>query len=224
MSVFQKMVNGFIKLLLRAACRIDTSQLDKIPQKGPYILVINHINFLEAPIFYIFMRPRRTIAMGKIELWDKKFTAFLMNLWEVVPIKRGAVDIQGMKNSLKVLEDGDFLCLAPEGTRSRTGELKKGKPGVTMFAQKGNAPIIPMAHWGGENVGSNLKRLKRTPITIKVGDPVEIKTPEGVKIDSAARQKIADEIMIKIAELMPEKYHGHYTGRTSEKAEFLTRI
>jgi len=224
MSIFQSSVNGIIKVILRIICRIDTSELHKIPGKGPYILVTNHINFLEAPILYIFLRPRRTIALGKAELWDKKFTAFLMNLWEVIPIKRSAVDIQGMKNCVKVLEGGDFLCLAPEGTRSRTGELQKGKAGVIMFAQKGNAPIIPLAHWGGENFGSNLKRLRRTPITIKVGSPVEISIPEGVRADGDVRQKIADEVMIQIARLMPEKYHGKYKDQTGEEPLYLKQL
>lgn len=224
MKLFYRLVNGFIKLLLRAACRIDASELDKVPTKGPYILVTNHINFLEAPFLYLFLRPRRTIAVGKTELWDKAFTRFLMNLWEVLPIKRGAIDIQGMKNCIKVLEDGDFLCLAPEGTRSGDGKLIEGKPGVIMFAQKGNAPIIPLGHWGGENLVSNLKKLKRTPITIKVGEAVNITIPEGVKSDGKVRQQIADEVMVQIARLIPEKYHGVYTGKIDEEPQFLTKV
>ncbi len=224
MSLKQDLVNGFIKVLLRIFCKIDTSELDTLPAKGPYILATNHINFLEAPILYIFMRPRRTIAMAKKELWDKKFTAFLMNLWEVLPINRGGVDIQGMKNCIKVLEDGDFLCLAPEGTRNKTGRLLSGKAGVIMFAQKGNAPIIPLAHWGGEDIVKNIKRFRRTPITIRVGEPVNISIPEGVKSDSKVRQQIADEVMIEIARLMPEKYHGAYEGKTGQEPEFLARV
>lgn len=223
MKLFYGFVNGLIKLILIAGCKIDRSDLEKIPQKGPFILVTNHINFLEAPLLYIFLRPRRTIAIGKAELWDKAFTRFLMNLWEVLPIKRGAVDIQGMKNCVKVLEDGDFLCLAPEGTRSKTGRLLKGKAGVIMFAQKGNAPIIPLAHWGGENVSKNLKKLKRTPITIKVGEPVKISVPEGVKVDAKIRQQLADEVMVQIARMMPEEYHGAYTGKTGEEPQYLAK-
>ena len=224
MSFKQNFINGIIKGILRITCKIDTSELDKLPLKGPYILATDHINFLEAPVLYIFMRPRRTIAMAKKELWEKKFTAFLMNLWEVLPIDRNRVDIQGMKNCIKVLEDGDFLCLAPEGTRNKTGRLLSGKAGVIMFAQKGNAPIIPLAHWGGESVMKNLKRFKRTPISIRVGDPVKISIPEGVKSDSKVRQQIADEVMIQIARLMPEEYHGHYAGKTDQEPEFLEKL
>ncbi len=222
MSPLQKIMNGLFKIILNIICRIDTSELDQLPAKGPYVLVTNHINYLEAPLLYIFMRPRRTIAIGKAELWDKKFTAFLMNLWEVLPIKRGRVDIQGMKNCVKVLEDGDFLCLAPEGTRSKTGRLLRGKPGVIMFAQKGNAPIIPLGHWGGENIIRNLKRFKRTDIHIKVGEPVRIAIPEGVKSDGRIRQQIADEVMIRIARLLPPEYHGYYEDRSKEPPEYLS--
>jgi len=221
MKFLTPLLNGFIRFLLIAACRIDRSDLKRIPEKGPYILVANHINFLEAPILYLFLQPRRTIAMGKAELWNNRFSAFLMNLWEVVPIKRGAADFQGMKRCFDVLKNGDFLCLAPEGTRSRTGKLRKGKAGVMLFAQKGNVPIIPVAHWGGENLSSNLKRLKRTRITIRVGEPLRITPKEGEKIGADERQKIADEVMVSIARLMPEEYHGYYEGKTGSTPEYL---
>ncbi len=218
------MCNGFIKFLLVTSCKIDRSELKKIPQKGPYILVANHINFLEAPLLYIFMRPRRTIALAKSELWNSRMGAFLMNLWEVVPIQRGQTDFKGMKMAMDVLKSGDFLCLAPEGTRSKNGKLLKGKGGVLLFAQKSGVPIIPVAHYGGESFFTNLKKLKRTPVKLKVGEPVQI-IPEALKTkDHRERQEITDEIMITLARLLPEEYHGYYTGQTEKTLKYLKAV
>ena len=224
MKVVQKVCNGIIKFILIVTCKIDRKDVSKIPLKGPSIIVANHINFLEAPILYLFMRPRHTRALAKSELWENPFSAFLMNLWEVVPIKRGSADFAGMKKAFDVLKNNDFLCLAPEGTRSLTGKLGQGKPGVILFAQKGNVPIIPMAHWGGESLSSNLKKLKRTPITIKVGEALEIRKDLDVKIGPTERQKIADEAMIALARLMPEEYHGYYKDRINEEFEYLVPL
>ena len=221
MKIVNKICNGIIKGILQITCKIDRKDIKKIPLEGPYILVANHINFLEAPILYLFMQPRRTIALAKAELWDNLFSRFLMNLWEVVPIKRGAADFNGMKMAFNVLKENDFLCLAPEGTRSRTGQLRKGKAGVILFAQKGAAPIIPIAHWGGESIGKNLKKLKRTPETIKVGEALQIRKDLDVKIGPSERQEIADEAMIALARLMPEEYHGYYKDKIHKEFKYL---
>ena len=151
MKLIQNACNSFIKFLLITSCKIDKSELANLPEKGPYIIVVNHINFLEGPLLYIFFRPRRTIAIAKAELWKSRMGAFLMNLWEVIPIQRGRTDFKGMKMAMDVLKQGDFLCLAPEGTRSGDGRLQKGKGGVLLFAQKSGVPIIPIAHYGGES-------------------------------------------------------------------------
>lgn len=224
MKILNKICNGLIKGLLLIACKIDRTELDKIPKEGPFIITANHINFLEAPVLYLFMRPRRTIAIAKAELWNHSFTAFLMNLWEVVPIKRESADFAGMKKAFDVLKGGDFLCIAPEGTRSVDGKLQKGKAGVILFAQKGNVPIIPVAHWGGESFSSNLKRFKRTAITIKVGEALEIRKDLDKKIGSDERQKIADESMIALARLMPEEYHGYYKDKIQDEFEYLIPV
>ena len=219
--MIRSLSNGFIKFLIYLTCRIDSTELKKIPLKGPYILAVNHINFLEGPVIYLFSKPRRTIAMAKAELWEKPVGAFLMNLWEVIPLKRGAADFSAMRKAFDVLKKEDFLCLAPEGTRSKNGKLLKGKGGVILFAQKANVPIIPVAHYGGESFFQNLKRLKKTSFIIKVGDPLEIK-PEAMKItDHRERQAIADEIMISLAKLMPEEYHGYYSGKITDTYKYL---
>ena len=63
-----RLFDSFVYLLVRAVCRIDDSELEKVPHSGPLLLVFNHINFLEAPLFYLLMRPRRIFGIMKVEL------------------------------------------------------------------------------------------------------------------------------------------------------------
>jgi len=197
-----------MRFLLRTACRLDAKAFHRIPAKGPAIIVTNHINFLEVPLLAAFLFPRPLAAMSKKENLTNPGYAYFANLWKAIPIDRGAVDTEAFKRCLSWVEDGGMLGLAPEGTRSKTGVLGLGKAGVAVIAHRAGVPIWPMAHWGGENFWPNLKRFKRTPVTVRVGKPFIIE-PQG-SMTKTVRQEVADEIMTRIAILMPEKYRGPY--------------
>ena len=201
-------VNAVLRFLLRVACRLDASAIQRVPRKGPAILAMNHINFLEAPIFAAFLFPRRLAALSKKENLTSRGYAYFASIWNAIPIDRAGVDTESFKRCLSWVEAGGLLGLAPEGTRSRTGILGRGKAGVAVLAQRAGVPIYPLAHWGGEDFWKNLKRLRRTPVTVRIGRPFLIQ-PEG-SMTKTVRQEVADEIMAQLAILMPEKYRGPY--------------
>ncbi|MBC8248817.1 MAG: 1-acyl-sn-glycerol-3-phosphate acyltransferase, partial [Anaerolineales bacterium] len=57
MTLAYRVVTSTIKGLLRLVCRVDDAQLPQAPAQGPLIIVINHINFLDAPLFYTHLQP-----------------------------------------------------------------------------------------------------------------------------------------------------------------------
>jgi 1-acyl-sn-glycerol-3-phosphate acyltransferase len=215
----RKILRWFMNTIIRVGtdilCRIDKRDFPKVPAGGPLILVTNHINSLEVPLLFTHLQPRRMIGLAKIETWDSKFMGWLFNLWEVIPIRRGEADLEALRRCLDVLKAGDILAIAPEGTRSYHGRLLRGQPGTVMIALRSGAPILPIAHWGGENFKANLGKLKRTDFHVRVGRRFLVGT-EGKKVTSETRQEIADEIMGQIAALMPEEYHGEYAGKIGE--------
>ncbi|MBI9100108.1 MAG: 1-acyl-sn-glycerol-3-phosphate acyltransferase [Spirochaetaceae bacterium] len=222
MTVKEKIINSLIRTALDLFCKIDKSDLNKIPLKGPAILITNHVSTLEGPLFYVNLRPRKTIAMAKAELFDKFFTRTILSTWDAVPIKRGAADMHAIKSCFKVLEKGDFLCIAPEGTRSKTGKLLRGKAGTTLFATQKKVPIIPMVHWGILDLGKNAKKLKRTSVNIKVGKPFYVEKKTEGKITSEDRQNMADEMMYQIASYLPEELRGYYEDLSKATTNYLT--
>lgn len=201
-------VNALMRFLLRTACRLDAKAFHRIPMKGPAIIVANHINFLEVPLLASFLFPRPLAAMSKKENLSNPGYAYFAKLWRAIPIDRGAVDTESFKRCLSWVEEGGMLGLAPEGTRSRTGVLGRGKAGVAVLAHRAGVPVWPTAHWGGERFWENAKRLRRTPVTVRVGSPFLIE-PQG-SMTKTVRQEVADEIMCRIALLMPERYRGSY--------------
>jgi 1-acyl-sn-glycerol-3-phosphate acyltransferase len=116
---------------------------------------------------------------------------------------------------IALMEDGKCLVIAPEGTRSRTGALIEGKPGVTYLAARSGFPVFPVAITGTEDkvVLGNLKRFRKSDITLTAGDPFVI-PPLTPKDRDAALQKYTDEIMCRMAALLPERYRGVYADHS----------
>ena len=210
MKLAAKIVNGSIKGLARSLLRMDDAELAKIPERGPLILVVNHINFLDAPVMYTHILPRSVTGLAKVETWNNPGFRFLFNLWDVIPIKRGTVDWEAFRAALKALEDGKIVTIAPEGTRSHNGKLQEGRAGIIPLAQRSGAPILPMVYYGGEDFWPNLKRLRRTDFHIVVGKVFRLKTTEKY-VQKEERQQIMDEIMYCLAALLPPEYRGIYS-------------
>jgi 1-acyl-sn-glycerol-3-phosphate acyltransferase len=209
MTLTKWMVNGTIKGLTSVICNIDAQQLERVPSKGPLIIVANHINFLDVPVVVTRLQPRPITGFVKLETYDNPMMAFLFNIWDGIPIRRGEPDLTAIRRGMDALEEGKILAISPEGTRSNHGRLQKGHPGVVMMALLSGAPMLPIVYYGGEKYRRNLPRLKRTDFYIKVGRAFHIR-PGSSRLNRQIRRKIADEIMYQLAALLPSDYRGEY--------------
>ena len=214
-------INATIGFLFRAACRIDDRDLRRLPQAGPAILISNHTSNLEGPLFYVRLRPRTTIAMAKIELWKFFVTRMIMEAWKAVPIRRGRLDRKALSRCTRVLDQGHFLCIAPEGRRSKDGTLMRAHPGAAWFAADKNIPVYPMVQWGCRDIIHELTHLRRPRITIKVGRPFLVRTPVGLSVHGDELQAMADEMMYELAERMPMEYRGYYADGSLKTNRYL---
>jgi 1-acyl-sn-glycerol-3-phosphate acyltransferase len=210
-SISRWFMNIVIRLGTDILCRIDKHDFSKVPTCGPLILVTNHISSLEVPLLFVHLQPRKMIGLAKIETWNNKFMGWLFDLWEAIPVRRGEADLEAIRRCLDVLKAGDILAVAPEGTRSYNGRLLHAQPGIVLIALHSGAPILPMAHWGGEAFDANLKKLKRTDFHVSVGKLFYLDA-NGEKVNGGIRQEMVDEIMSQVAVLMPENYRGEYSN------------
>jgi 1-acyl-sn-glycerol-3-phosphate acyltransferase len=220
MTVAYWAVTSTIKGLTRLLCRVDDFQLARVPDRGPLIITANHVNFLEAPVLYTHLQPRRLAGFAKTETWDNPALGVLADLWGAIPIKRGEVDVPALRAALKALERGYILGVAPEGTRSGDGCLQCGNPGIVLLALRSNAPLLPMVSYGGELFWNNLARLRRTDFHIVVGQPFSL-AHEGVKVTRQVRQQMTDEIMYQMAALLPPAYRGVYSDLAGATERYL---
>jgi len=217
------LINFIIRVYTRIVCRIDAPDLQKIAMQGPLIVATNHTGQIEVPLLFAHLQPRKMTGWAKVEAWDNKFLNWVFNVWGIIPVRRGEADMTALKAAIRALEKGYIFGVAPEGTRNRNGVLIRAQPGTVTLALHTGAPVLPLAHWGGENLMKNLKNFKRTDFHIRIGQPFKVDT-QGVKVTGEIRQQIVDEIMYEIAKLMPEEYRGAYSDLDKATGKYLAKV
>jgi 1-acyl-sn-glycerol-3-phosphate acyltransferase len=185
----------------------EVSGLENVPAEGAFLAVTNHLSIADPPLLYIHIR--RQMVMFAADKWKKvPGIRQLAELVGVIWVARGEADMGAIKTSLAALRSGQPMGLAPEGTRSRTGQLQKAKTGAAYLADRTGIPIVPIAISGTERFGQNLKRLRRTPVKIVVGQPFHL-PPHG-HAKASLLEQYTDEIMCRLAALLPAQYRGVY--------------
>ncbi|GAB4468903.1 MAG: hypothetical protein Kow0088_00410 [Anaerolineales bacterium] len=218
-----RILNFLIKHGSTIVLDIEARELSKVPKVGPLIIATNHINFIEVPVVYTHLQPRPITGLVKVETWNNPLMGLLFDLWGGIPVRRGEADITAAKRCLQALRSGKIVAIAPEGTRSGNGRLRKGQAGIVFLAMKSKAPILPLAFYGAERYWQDLSSLNKIPFRVRVGQlfTIEVGTQP---ITQTIRNQIADEIMIQIAALLPPAYRGDYAHRVHEKPQYLKPV
>jgi 1-acyl-sn-glycerol-3-phosphate acyltransferase len=203
------------RVIFPIGLKLTVDGVEHVPRTGPLIVAINHTSFID-PMLVGMYTPRSVIMMAKQEAFHTPIMGWLVQLYGAFPIQRGEVDRTALKKALDVLRDGGVLLMAPEGTRSLDGQLQAGHDGLAMIATRTNACVLPFAIAGAQFVAQNLKKLKRTPVHIRIGQPFTFEAPHG-KASRADLAVMTDQLMLRLAELLPPAQQGSYRERMKEK-------
>ena len=216
-------INPPIKAILKTFMRIDDRAVSSVPMRGPLILAMNHINWLDAPVGFSYLHPRPLTAFAKVETWNNALMGFLFNTWGAIPINRGTIDTTAFKKGEEALKEGKIIAIAPEGTRSDDGKMNAGFSGIAVLALRTGAPILPFAFYGNEKYKENIRQRRRTNMTLVAGEPFRLKPVTGTP-DKQTRQALTDAIMYEIARLLPEDYRGTYANIDPAYRQYLDFI
>jgi 1-acyl-sn-glycerol-3-phosphate acyltransferase len=210
-----------MRVILRLLLKLDLSAVRRIPDQGAVALVGNHTNFID-PVLAYTIHDRYVKGMTATETYRRPIFNLFAWAAEAIPVERGTPDRQAIRACVQALEHGQALYVAPEGTRSHDGRLQEGKAGVTLILLHAGVhiPIYPVGFIGLEDFWPNLKRLRRTPTRVVMGDPFWLDPPDG-RVRREVRDQMIDEIMIQIARLLPPENHGIYAGRVDEEPQYL---
>ena len=203
-------VRSLIRIILSIIAEIELIGIENLPEGG-FITATNHLGRLDsALIFCIFDRQDLILPIAEKYEHHPLFGPLgdaIGGIW----LDRFNPDIRAMRAIMRRLKNGGILFIAPEGTRSKTEALQRGKPGVSFLANKAGVPIVPAALSGTEDrvVLDNLKHFRRSHIIARAGKPFNLPPIDG-REHNEALQKDTDEIMCRIAVMLPEKYRGVY--------------
>lgn len=220
MSLTHRMLVVTLRALTRALCRIDDSQLGNVPQTGPLIIVTNHVNIVEIPAIYTHLQPRAVTGIVASVRWENLFTRWLLEVAGAIPLHRGEPDITALRRSLDALQAGRIIVISPEGTRSGHGRLQQAHPGFAILAARSGAPILPLAFYGHEYWKEKLVRLQRADLHIAVGQSFRLNLHKST-LTRPIREQITNELMYRIAALLPPQYRGIYSDLQHATQEYL---
>jgi len=205
-------IRWLLRLLLNLIAKIEVRGYDNVPDTGAFVIATNHIGMLDScMLFYALNRWDVFIPVG--EKWEESaFLRWLGKYFNFVFIDRFNPDLKAMRKIIGLMQNGNILVIAPEGTRSRIGGLNEGKPGVSYLAAKLNRPIVPVGLAGTEDkvIIDNLKHFRRSHIIVTVGKAFNL-PPFPTQDRDIVLKQYTDEIMCRIATLIPEKYRGVYS-------------
>lgn len=211
--MFRNLVNWLINGIVYATCNLEVNGLDNIPEEGNCIVASNHLGRMDVLLSYKIIK-RSDIILTIAEKYGKFFVFRLAaDALDAIFIDRYNVDFRGLRIVIKRLKQGGVLVIAPEGTRSQEEALMLGKMGTAYLAKKTNSAIIPVALTGTEDriVKNNLMKLKRSKVSVTIGQSFRL-SPLPKENRNENLRNSTDEIMCRIAFLLPPKYRGVYAN------------
>jgi 1-acyl-sn-glycerol-3-phosphate acyltransferase len=204
-------IRWLIRRIFNLIARVEVRGYEHLPQEGSFVIATNHLGIVDVPIaFYALDRWDMFVMIG--EKWrDVGLFRWIGKYFNFLFIDRFNPDIKALRKVISLMEENNILVIAPEGTRSRVGSLIEAKPGVSYLATKLNRPIVPVGITGTEdkNLFGNLKRLRRSHFAVTAGPAFTLPPLPRENRDEVLKQ-YTDEIMCRIAVLLPERYRGIY--------------
>lgn len=220
----KKFLRWLIRSVLKMITKVEAIGYERLPPEGGFVIAVNHLGFLDVPLAF-YALDSWNLFIPVAEKWEQnpvwKWLGKHLNL---IFIDRYNLDLKAMRDMMNRMNDGQTLVIAPEGTRARDEQMAQGKPGVAYLASKMQWRIVPVAIIGTEDrlLINNLKRFRKTPVRLVAGESFLL-PPFPKENRDEVLQQYTDEIMCRIAVMLPEKNRGYYADHPRLK-EMLNEV
>ncbi|WP_166865881.1 MULTISPECIES: lysophospholipid acyltransferase family protein [unclassified Salinibacterium] len=234
-------IGGLAGPLLRRLIDFRITNPEKLPGTGAYVITPNHYSNLD-PLttgYLVWVMGRVPRFLAKASLFKKGPLGWLLRATGQIPVARsgsgraGADRQQPLAAAADLVSQGHAVIIYPEGTLTRQPELwpMRGKTGAVRTALENDIPIIPMAHWGVQDImprySKKLALFPRKTVRAIVGDPVDLDRFRGKPLESTLLAEATEAVMVEITRLLeelrgesapaerwdPSKYGQSETGR-----------
>jgi 1-acyl-sn-glycerol-3-phosphate acyltransferase len=200
---------GIFHVLFFLLTRLSIHGKDNIPAEGGFIAAANHLSIVEVPLVYCHINRDDVTGLVAKKHHKNPFFRWVVNSLAGIWLNREEIDTAALRAARDHLRNGGVLGIAPEGTRSETGALLPAKTGVAFLADQARVPIVPIAVSGTWQITRDIIFLKRPRITFQIGKPFILPIIERSNREEGLRRN-TDEIMCRIAALLPVRYRGVY--------------
>ena len=198
-----KMITEFlwrfiVWISLHTIYRVRTSNISKIPVTGPAVLVCNHVSFVDALIIAGYVqRPVRFVMDHNI--FNNSLLGPVFRMAKAIPIAPEKEDHEVMQKAFdkiaSVLENGELLCIFPEGKITYDGAISPFKLGIEKIIRTTPVPVIPMALqglWGSyfsRKSGKAMSGIPKLPIP-----RVHLIAGESIAATEVSAEKLFDAV------------------------------
>ncbi len=186
---------------------------EKIPATGGCIVVLNHISHLD-PLFsahFVYDHGRLPRYLAKSGLFSNKYLAGFLTSAGQIPVERLTRNAVGAYDAaVKAIGEGECIVVYPEGTLTRDPDLwpMKGKTGAARIALATGCPVIPVGHWGAQEILPPYTKtphlLPRKNIVMKAGDPVQLDDLVAQPLTAETIVQATDRIMTAITAIVAD--------------------
>ena len=194
-----------------AALKRDWAGQENIPQTGGVILAPNHNSYADVfeMCLFSYESGRYPVFLAKDSLFKVKVIGTIVRKVGQLPVHRGQTDAAlVLKDAERGIAQGACVIVYPEATCTRDPDLwpMTAKTGVARLALSTGAPVIPIAHWGAQNVlpyGSKRPHLfPRKLIQVAAGPPVDLSEFRDKPLNAATLRAATAAVMHDITELL----------------------
>lgn len=206
-SRLYRAIQWVLRVLLFLLTDFKVIGRENLPASGPFVITPNHISMVDLAVAMVAIPYR--VAVFAADKHRERVAGRILQQFDVIWVRRGTPDRAALRQALQILERGGILGVAPEGTRSATKQLIRGKPGAAFLALRSDAPILPVGLVGTSGVLNAWRRLRRPHLRVVIGEPYRLERDGDQRRDL---QALSDEMMLRIVELLPPDYHGVYAG------------
>lgn len=199
------------RLALAALTHLRIEGQQNLPDGGPLIVVANHFSFID-PVAMIRAVPWPIEFVGGFQMPNAPpAVRWLPKVWGYYPVHRGSFSTDALRAAEAVLEQNGVLGIFPEAGNWAT-VLRPARPGAAFLTVRTGAPILPLGFANLNDVFPSLRRGQRARVTIRIGQPFGPFHAQGRGRDRRPKlEAIGNEIMERIAQLIPREKRGHYS-------------
>jgi len=205
---------AILRPLLQLLIRHRFAGKENLPPAGGVILAPNHLSYADWPAMALFSQVyghRFPVFMIKSAIFEVRFIGPLMYKDGQLPVYRGRGDAGlVLRGAERALAGGACVIVYPEGTATRDPDLwpMVGKTGAARLALTTGAPVIPVAHWGAQDIlpyGSKKPKLwPRKTVRMIAGPPVDLSAYADQRLTATTLREATADIMAAITSLLAE--------------------